>query len=89
MDKKKYIVITGASSGLGECLSKSFSKSYDVINISRTISSNVHNIISNFSDLKNLKQKLKTKKVNHELCILNAELWVKLNLLQMLLIMIF
>jgi benzil reductase ((S)-benzoin forming) len=72
MDKKRSIVITGASSGLGKCLSKSFSKSYDVINISRTISSSVHNIISNFSDLKDLKYKLKTKKLNHELCILNA-----------------
>jgi benzil reductase ((S)-benzoin forming) len=72
MNKKKSIVITGASSGLGECLSKSFSGSYDVINISRTISTNLHNIISNFSDLKSLKEKLKTKKLNHELCILNA-----------------
>jgi len=72
MNKKRSIVITGASSGLGECLSKSFSKRYDVINISRTISSNLHNIISNFSDLKSLKEKLKTKKLNHELCILNA-----------------
>ena len=72
MDKKRSIVITGASSGLGECLSKSFSKSYDVINISRTNSPSLHNIISNFSNLKDLKQKLKTKNLNHELCILNA-----------------
>ena len=72
MNNKRSIVITGASSGLGECLSKSFSKSYDVMNISRTISSSVHNIISNFRDLEDLKQKLKTKKLNHELCILNA-----------------
>lgn len=72
MDKKQTIVITGASSGLGESLSKSFSKSYDVINISRTISSSVHNIITNFSDLKDLKQKLLINKFNFELCILNA-----------------
>ena len=72
MNKKRSIVITGASSGLGKSLSKSFSKGFDVINISRTISSSAHNIITNFKDLKNLKQKLKTKKVNHELCILNA-----------------
>ena len=72
MNKKRSIVITGASSGLGKSLSKSFSKGFDVINISRTISSSAHNIITNFKDLKNLKQKLKTKKLNHELCILNA-----------------
>ena len=72
MVNERSIVITGASSGLGECLSKSFSKSYDVINISRSISSTPHNIISNFRDLKDLKQKLKSNKFKHELCILNA-----------------
>ncbi len=72
MVNERSIVITGASSGLGECLSKSFSKSYNVINISRSISSTPHNIISNFSNLKDLKQKLKSIKLNHELCILNA-----------------
>ena len=72
MDKRRTIVITGASSGLGESLSNSFSKSYDVINISRTTSSCVHNIITNFSDLKDLKQKLLINNLNFELCILNA-----------------
>ena len=72
MGNKRSIVITGASSGLGKSLSKSFSKSYDVINISRSISSNANNIITNFSDSEDLKKKLKTKKLKHELCILNA-----------------
>lgn len=72
MIKKKSIVITGASSGLGKYLNKSFSKSYEVINISRRISSSEYNIISNFKDLSDLKQKLKMNKIKHELCILNA-----------------
>ena len=72
MGDKRSIVITGSSSGLGKCLSKSFSRRFDVINISRTISSSTYNIIMNLSNLEDLKQKLKTKNLNHELCILNA-----------------
>ena len=68
----RSIVITGASSGLGECLLKSFSKSYDIINISRTIAASKNNIITNFTDLKDLKQKLVMNKNKHELCFLNA-----------------
>jgi len=65
-------VITGASSGLGECLYKSFSESYNVINISRSISASEYNIITNLNDLSGLKQKLEMNKVKHDLCILNA-----------------
>ena len=65
-------MITGASSGLGECLYKSFSESYNVINISRTKSASEYNIITNLNDLSGLKQKLEMKKVKHDLCILNA-----------------
>lgn len=72
MDNIRSIVITGASSGLGECLLKSFSKSYDIINISRTIAASKNNIITNFTDLKDLKQKLAMNKNKHELCFLNA-----------------
>ena len=46
MNKKKTIVITGASSGLGECLLNSFSKSFDISNDSRTISKSENNIIA-------------------------------------------
>tara|TARA_Y200000002_G_C22672379_1_gene660613 strand:- start:880 stop:1554 length:675 start_codon:yes stop_codon:yes gene_type:complete len=72
MSKKRSIVITGASSGLGECLYKSFSVSYNVINISRTISKSKHNIITNLKDLSDLKQKLEIQKIKHDICILNA-----------------
>ena len=72
MTKNQTVVITGASSGLGECLYKSFSKSHKVINISRTRSASEHNIIANLKDISDLKQKLELKKVNHNLCILNA-----------------
>ena len=50
MNKKRSIVITGASSGLGECLRSSFSKSYRVINISRTRSKCEYNIVNDFKD---------------------------------------
>ena len=72
MNNNRAIVITGASSGLGECLYKSFSESYNVINISRTKSASEYNIITNLNDLSGLKQKLEMKKVKHDLCILNA-----------------
>ena len=72
MNNKKAIVITGASSGLGESLHKSFSESYNVINISRTKSASEYNIITNLKDLSGLKQKLEMNKVKHDLCILNA-----------------
>ena len=72
MNEKKALVITGASSGLGECLYKSFSKSYKVINISRSTSACENNIITNLKDLSGLKQKLKMNKIKHDLCILNA-----------------
>ena len=72
MNNNRAIVITGASSGLGECLYKSFSESYNVINISRTISASDYNIITNLKDLSGLKQKLEMNKVKHDLCILNA-----------------
>ena len=72
MNNNRAIVITGASSGLGECLYKSFSESYNVINISRSISASEYNIITNLNDLSGLKQKLEMNKVKHDLCILNA-----------------
>jgi benzil reductase ((S)-benzoin forming) len=72
MNNNRAIVITGASSGLGECLYKSFSESYNVINISRTISASEYNIVTNLNDLSVLKQKLEMNKVKHDLCILNA-----------------
>jgi len=72
MNNNRAIVITGASSGLGKCLYKSFSESYNVINISRTKSASEYNIITNLNDLSGLKQKLEMKKVKHDLCILNA-----------------
>jgi len=72
MNKNRAIVITGASSGLGKCLYKSFSASYNVINISRTISSSEYNIVIDLKDLSNLKQKLEIQKFKHDLCILNA-----------------
>ena len=72
MNKNKAIVITGASSGLGECLSNSFSKNYNIINISRTISASKYNIVANFENLSNLKKKLETNSFKHDLCILNA-----------------
>ena len=72
MNSNRLMVITGASSGLGKCLYKSFSKSYDVINISRTISASAYNIVTNLKDLSDLKQKLELNEVKHELCILNA-----------------
>ena len=72
MIKKSTIVITGASSGLGKCLCETFSKSYDIINISRTLSESKYNIVSNLNDLSDLKQKLKMNTLKHDLCILNA-----------------
>ena len=72
MNKTRAAVITGASSGLGKCLNKSFSESYSVINISRTMSESEVNIIANLNDLSGLKQKLKKNKAKHDLCILNA-----------------
>ena len=72
MNNNRAIVITGASSGLGKCLYKSFSKSYNVINISRTISESKLNIVSNLNDISDLKQKLKMNMLKHNLCILNA-----------------
>ena len=51
MNDKRSIVITGASSGLGQCLRKSFSQSYSIINISRTISVSEYNIVTNLNDL--------------------------------------
>ena len=72
MVSKKSIVITGASSGLGKCLHESFSKKYNIINISRSFLECENNIINNFSDLSGLKQKLETNKIKHHLCILNA-----------------
>ena len=44
MTNKKKIVITGASSGLGKVYITHF-LSYDVINISRTVSKSNYNII--------------------------------------------
>ena len=72
MNKNKSIVITGASSGLGKCLHKSFSENYNIINISRSISGSKYNILVNLKDLLDLKQKLKMKMINHDICILNA-----------------
>ena len=72
MNKKKAIVITGASSGLGECLSNSFSKNFNIINISRTMSESKYNIIANFENLPHLKQELEMNSFKHDLCILNA-----------------
>ena len=59
MNKKTTTVITGASSGLGKCLLKSFSASFNVINISRTKSVSEYNIISNLNNLSDLNEKLK------------------------------
>ncbi len=72
MNKKKSIVITGASSGLGKSLYKSFSENYNVINISRTISASKYNLLVNLQDLPDLKQKLEKQKFKNDLCILNA-----------------
>ena len=72
MNNNRAVVITGASSGLGECLYKSFSKSHNVINISRSFSDSENNIVIDLNDLSGLKQKLKLKKFKHDLCILNA-----------------
>ena len=72
MNDKRSIVITGASSGLGQCLRKSFSQSYNIINISRTISVSEYNIVTNLNDLSDLKQKLDINKIEHDICILNA-----------------
>ena len=72
MNNNRAMVITGASSGLGECLSKSFSNSYKIVNISRSISGSEYNIVTNFSDLSDLKKNLEMSRVKHNLCILNA-----------------
>ena len=72
MIEKPRTVITGASSGLGKCLNKSFSENYNTINISRSLSEGQYNIVTNFNDLSDLKQKLETNNIEHDLCILNA-----------------
>ena len=72
MNKNKTVVITGASSGLGSCLLKSFSESHHIVNISRTKTTCEINIVSNFENLSDLKQKLGMKNIKHSLCILNA-----------------
>ena len=72
MNNKTKIVITGASSGLGRCLCKSFSRRFNIINISRTVSSSKYNIVTNFNNLTDLKQKLEMNNIKHDLCILNA-----------------
>ena len=72
MTDNKRIIITGASSGLGKNLYDAFSKSYDVINISRTVSKSNNNIIIDLENLSELKKKLKFEKIEHSLCILNA-----------------
>ena len=72
MNKKTSTVITGASSGLGKCLLKSFSASSNVINISRTKSESEYNIITNLNNLSDLNEKLKMENIEHDLCILNA-----------------
>ena len=72
MNKIKSVVITGVSSGLGECLYESFSVTHNVINISRSISASKDNIIIDLNNLTGLKQKLTSNKINHDLCILNA-----------------
>ena len=55
-----------------EPFSKSFSKSYKIVNISRSISGSEYNIVTNFSDLSDLKKNLEMSRVKHNLCILNA-----------------
>ena len=80
MNEKSTSVITGASSGLGKCLLKSFSVSSDIINISRTKSASKYNIISNLNDLLDLNQKLEMKNIKHDLCILNAGTMGKIGL---------
>lgn len=72
MIEKPRAVITGASSGLGKCLNKSFSENFNNINISRSLSDSQYNIVSNFNDLSDLKEKLEINKIEHDLCILNA-----------------
>ena len=72
MTSNRVMVITGASSGLGKCLCQSFSKSYKVINISRSLAVSEYNIITNLNDLSDLKQKLHFNKIKHNLCVLNA-----------------
>ena len=72
MTSNREMVITGASSGLGKCLCQSFSKSYKVINISRSLAVSEYNIITNLNDLSDLKQKLHFNKIKHNLCVLNA-----------------
>ena len=72
MSNKKIIILTGGSSGLGKCLNKTFSESFNVINISRSKVDCYKNIIINLSDLTVLKEKLNREKIDHELCILNA-----------------
>ena len=72
MTSNRVMVITGASSGLGKSLCQSFSKSYKVINISRSLAVSEYNIITNLNDLSDLKQKLHFNKIKHNLCVLNA-----------------
>ena len=57
-NKNNIVLITGASSGLGKCLNKSFSENYNTINISRSLSEGQYNIVTNFNDLSDLKQKV-------------------------------
>ena len=72
MNNNRAVVITGASSGLGQCLQNSFSKSFNVINISRTASLSEYDIVTNLNNLSDLKQKLDINKFEHDICILNA-----------------
>lgn len=72
MNKHKAVVITGASSGLGQCLYESFSETYKVINISRSKSPCEENIIIDLNDSTGLIKTLKATSLNHDLCILNA-----------------
>lgn len=72
MNNNRTLVITGASNGLGACLYKSFSRSYKVINISRTTSASENNILADLKDLSDLELKLEINKIKHDLCILNA-----------------
>jgi len=72
MNKHKAVVITGASSGLGQCLYESFSETHNVINISRSKSPCEENIVIDLKDSADLIKTLKTTSINHDLCILNA-----------------
>ena len=80
INNKTTTVITGASSGLGKSLLKSFSATSDIINISRTKSPSKYNIISNLNNLLDLNKKLEMENIEHDLCILNAGTMGKIGL---------